>query len=100
VVLPPRQGAACPTWRRQTLPPSTLAARFHVSAGGAATTEKVVFFINLIHRWSFLPIHWGRWSLLPKFRRAAEFKKKMNNMHENICTVGQGLKQSEIFLTE
>jgi hypothetical protein len=40
----------------------------HVSPGGAATTEKEVFFSNSISRWSFLSMNWVRWSLLPKFQ--------------------------------
>jgi hypothetical protein len=42
-----------------------------VSLGGAAATEKVVFFVNYTHMWSFLSINWVRWSLLPKILQFA-----------------------------
>jgi hypothetical protein len=51
--------------RRQVLPPLSRAASYMCRMGVAAT-HKVVSSGNYTQRWSFLSIHWGRRSLLPK----------------------------------
>jgi hypothetical protein len=55
------------TLRRRAPAATQSGGTLHVSPGGAAATHKVVFFVNLPHRWSFLSMNWGRWSLLSKF---------------------------------
>jgi hypothetical protein len=64
---------------RHALPPCPSAACGHVSYGGTAATLEGVFFANSFHRWSFLSINWGGWSVLTKiqFKREifASFKR-------------------------